>query len=130
MYTVHTVHCTHFTLYTADFWCIKAFMAYFLTSKCGSFREHRLFVQLNQITKKVSGFNHIFREYYNFWRQIFVILSLHKSFLGSFEVPHQVWVRSVQPFRRLLAAYGQLQTNKQNKFNICRRNKYSIDFYT
>ena len=39
--------------------------------------------------------------------QIFQILIIHKPSLGSREVPHKIWARSVQPFWRLF------DTNKQ-----------------
>jgi len=45
-----------------------------------------------------------FREFLKFnenkicWRLIFEILIIHKPSLGSYEVPHKIWARSVQFF--------------------------------
>ena len=41
------------------------------------------------------------------WRHVFEILIIHKPSLGSLDVPHKIWARSVQPFWRLL------DTNRQ-----------------
>ena len=49
-----------------------------------------------------------------FARQIFSILSVHKPFLGSCEVPQKIWARSFQPFWRLLVK--NKQTNRQTKY--------------
>ena len=37
----------------------------------------------------------------NFLIKLFLILSIHKHFLGSCEVPHKIWAQSVQLFWRL-----------------------------
>ena len=55
----------------------------------GSICEHLLFVQYKTITNKVCGFTCILsnilkllQKSKNFWTQIFVILNIHKPFLG------------------------------------------------
>ena len=50
----------------------------------------------------------------SFWRQLFVILSIHTPSLGSCEVSHKIWARSVQPFWRLLDT--NRQPYKQSKY--------------
>ena len=45
----------------------------------------------------------------NFFQITFLAVTAPKSFLGSFELPQQLWVRSVQPFWSLLDT-----NNKQN----------------
>ena len=49
-----------------------------------------------------------FTKIKSFWRHIFAILSINKPFLGSCEVPHKIWIRSMQPFY-------WIQTDKQTK---------------
>jgi len=67
-------------------------------------------------TKKFADFNKTFRRFSKFskiefwWRQIFKISIFHKPSLGSLDVPQKIWIRSVQPFWRLL------DTNRQTKF--------------
>ena len=43
----------------------------------------------------------------NFWKHIFVILTINKHSLGSCEVPHKMWARSARPFRRLIDTNGR-----------------------
>ena len=50
------------------------------------------------------------------WRQNFDILLVHKP---SYEIPHKIWARSMQPFWRLL------DTNKQTD----KTNLYIIDYW-
>ena len=54
-----------------------------------------------------SGCNDIETRKFEFAAKIqflFVTLSIHKPSLGSCEVPHKIWTRSVQPFWRLSGA--------------------------
>ena len=91
-----------------------------LTFNC----EHLLFVQYKTITNESSRiFQIFFRAVLNFtkiksvWIQVFVILSIHKPSLGSCEVPHKIWARSVQPFWRLLDSNrSDRQTARQAKY--------------
>ena len=86
-----------------------------LIINCGSICEHDLFLQYNTITKKFEYFQILVFLYFtkikSFWTQIWVILHIYKPSLGSCEVPHKIWVRSIQPFWRLLNT--NKQTNKQ-----------------
>ena len=49
-----------------------------------------------------------------YWHQIFEILIIHKLSLGSRDVPHKIWSRSVQPFLHLLDTNRQRHTDKQS----------------
>ena len=49
-------------------------------------------------------------------KNVFEILIIHKPSLGSCEVPHKIWIRSVKPF------IGYKQTDRQAKYiDRCRR---------
>ena len=89
--------------------------------------EHVLFVYIVKQNKKNRGFQQkiscTFKIFKNlmkiefWWRQIFETLITYKPSLGSREVPHKMWARSVQPFWRLLDTNGQ--TNRQtNKLSL------------
>jgi len=66
-------------------------------------------------------YNFIFVNFLNFtqirnvWRQLFVILSIDKPYLGSCEVPvpHKMLALSVQPFWRLLDTDRQCRHDRQ-----------------
>ena len=51
------------------------------------------------------------------WRQIFEILIIHKHSLGSRDVLHKIWARSVQPFGRLLDT-NKLTNEQTPKLNL------------
>jgi len=59
----------------------------------------------------------------NFFQITFLAVTAPKSFLGSFELPQQVWVRSVQPFWSLL---DTKQSNSHKGF-FC--DKLSIELF-
>ena len=53
------------------------------------------------------------------WRQIFEILIIHKPYLWSRDVPQKIWVRSVQPFWRLLDT--SKQTDERSRLDYWTR---------
>jgi len=67
------------------------------------------------LKKKIRGFLK-FNDNQIFGRQIFDNLIIHKPSLGSRDVPHKIWSRSVQPFWRLLETNTQAKkhTDKQS----------------
>ena len=92
--------------------------------KLGYFRFNGKYflVQWKNNNKKIRGFKKNCR-YFKFndnkiiWRQIFEILIIHKLSLGSRDVPHKIWSRSVQPFLRFLDSNKQTasQADRQAK---------------
>ena len=70
-----------------------------------------------------------FREFLKFnenkicWRLIFEILIIHKPSLGSYEVPHKIWARSVQ-FFNVYWIQTNRQTPRQAKYR--RRRLFSL----
>ena len=73
---------------------------------------------VNKIKKKVRRFSE--KDFVDFdnlmeikfcWRLIFEILIIHKPSLGSCDVTHKIWARSVQ----LFFVYW-IQTNRQAKY--------------
>ena len=77
----------------------------------------------NKNNQKVRGFHNIFSRIFNIncWTHI---LSIHNVSLGSCEVPHKIWARSVQPFWR------SLNTNKKISIQTPRHpSKVYIDYF-
>ena len=58
---------------------------------------------------------------------IFEILIINKPFLGTGEVPHKIWARSVQPFGRLLDT--KKQAYKQAKYIQTKDEFYYLSQY-
>jgi len=77
--------------------------------------QRTLFIHYKTQTKKFADFIIFLVDFKNFtnnfWTQLFVIMIIHKSFLGSCEVPQNNWSRSVEPFKSSLDKNGQ--TDKQ-----------------
>ena len=73
-----------------------------------SFSRTALKNTFRKFKKKILWFLKIY------WHQIFEILIIHKLSLGSRDVPHKIWSRSVQPFLHLLDTNRQRHTDKQS----------------
>ena len=57
--------------------------------------------------------------------KFFLILIIYKPYLGTCEVPHTIWARSIQPFWRLFDT--NKQTNRQAKYIYRNLKKPSSD---
>ena len=64
---------------------------------------------ISTVTSPPSPFT---KKFTHFWGQFFVILSIHKPFLGSCEIPQKNWARLILLFWRFSV------TNKQAKYSI------------
>ena len=73
------------------FWALSAHLLFQLLIVALS-AEHFLFLQYKTKTKKFREFHNIFRAFSKFYKiqKSFVILSIHKPFVGSCEVPHKI----------------------------------------
>ena len=69
---------------------------------CCSIFQHFLFDKTIIKKWRVFGGFSKFNENQNFWRQLFIVLSIHKPLLMSCEVIHKIFTISVQLFWRLL----------------------------
>ena len=60
-------------------------------------------------------------------KQIFEILIIYKPSLGTCEVPHKIWARSVKSFFLFLEKTDR-QTNRQAKYRLLILNRYIEEF--